>query len=51
MKTEELILRINDECHTGSPEDDHVHAENLLLEFIDDPFVTSSFKAVHRWYA
>lgn len=33
------------------PEEDHIKADDLLLEFIDNADVTENFKAIEKWYA
>lgn len=33
------------------PEGDHVEADKLLLEYINDPEVTRLFNEIEKWYA
>lgn len=32
-------------------EQNHIDADNLLLEFIDDSRVDSAFNSIRKWYA
>ena len=51
MTKEELIKKLKEECNTDDPEMDHIKADRLLLEFIDDELVTEAFKNIEMWYA
>lgn len=33
------------------PEEDHMNADQLLLDYIDDPEVTQVFYDIKKWYA
>jgi hypothetical protein len=32
------------------PETDHAEADQLLLDFIDEPIVNDAFDAIEKWY-
>lgn len=34
----------------GDREADHLEADRLLLEYIDDPEVTKAFENIPKWY-
>lgn len=49
IKAEQVKNRISDSyC---DPEADHLNADELLLEFINDPEVTKAFEYIEKWYA
>lgn len=33
------------------PEEDHIKADELLLEYINDELIIKSFKEIEKWYA
>ena len=49
MTKEELIAKL--EVITGDKERDHLVADALLLEFINEPEVAEAFDSVGKWYA
>ena len=49
MTKEELIAKL--EVITGDKERDHLVADALLLEFINEPKVTKAFEAAEKWYS
>lgn len=51
MTKEELIKKLKEECNTGDLERDHQVADRLLLDFIDEPFVTDAFYNIDKWYS
>lgn len=59
MTKEELIAKLSerslvDQFGNQEPldhEELHIRADNLLLKFIDDPDITTAFRAVSKWYA
>jgi hypothetical protein len=58
MNKEELIKKLKDiadrqdvDLLKGSFDDDHMQADCLLLEYIDDKEVTQTFENIEKWYA
>lgn len=57
MKKNELIEKLQQIIGRQATSDfrnfdeDHIEADNLLLEYIDDEEVTACFEAIERWYA
>lgn len=51
MSLEELIKKLQAECHTDDYEKNHIKADDLLLEFINDERVTKAFNDIEMWYA
>lgn len=56
MNKKELIKRLKKECNLGwkdgkDAEDNHIHADDLLLEYINDEEVTKAFEEIERWYS
>lgn len=52
MTLPELIAALN--AISGFSEDqekDHIAADNLLLDYINDPDVRKAFEAIDKWYA
>ena len=49
-KLEKLIAELK-ECNTGDVEADHANADELLIEYIDDPRVTEAYENIRKWYA
>lgn len=35
----------------GDKEQDHVNADDALLEFINDPEISTAYDAIYKWYA
>ena len=35
----------------GDPEGDHMNAENLLLDYINDEEVSILFNSIEKWYS
>lgn len=35
----------------GQIDEDHIHADVLLLKYINDPEVTELFESIEKWYA
>ena len=50
MEKEDLIKRLRD-CNSGDTENDHLTADDLLLEYIDDKEITDAYNEVDKWYA
>lgn len=50
MNKEELIEALKN-CNTGCEEANHLNADDLLLEYIDDDRVTEAFDDINKWYA
>lgn len=52
LSKEDLIhnLRQIEECPEGEMED-HVLADRLLLDYINDAEVTDAFNSINKWYA
>lgn len=53
MTKEELIKSLQRLSANGGcdPESDHGEADELLLDYIDDPDVRSAFNEIEKWYA
>ena len=53
MTKEELIerLRAIKAEHIGASEEGHVDADNLLIEFTNDPEIQEAYDAIPKWYA
>lgn len=65
MKRKELVRKLEEirknqerykdepfsEFFKFDPEVDHEKADQLLLDYIDDPEVTQVFYDIHKWYA
>ena len=49
--TKDELLKALSECNTGDEERDHVKADDLLLEYINDPEIRWLFDAIEKWYA
>ena len=49
MTKEELIDKLNGLC--SDPEENHIEADELLLEFINDEDVKEAFQSIYKWYA
>lgn len=55
MKTKltkrKLLKQLRALKNTGDTERDHVQADNLLIEYIDDPLITKAYDDLDKWYA
>ena len=51
LTIDELIKQLKALQSGFDKESSHVQADQLLLEFIDDPRVTEAFKDIDKWYA
>lgn len=54
MTREELIEQLRalrKELCKDDPENDHYNADELLLEYINDPEVTAAYRRITRWFA
>lgn len=55
MKIEELIerlLKIKDKQEDDMDcSDDHMEADHLLLEYIDNEEVSEAFESIEKWYS
>lgn len=53
MTKEELLQKLLDIAKEGrcDEENDHVDADKLLLQFINDESVTAAFDSIKKWYA
>lgn len=58
MEREDLIKRLvalkerqNASEICGDFDKDHISADNLLLEYIDDEEITKAFLNIERWYS
>lgn len=51
MTKEELIAKLNEEIGNGDQEAAHVRADDLLIEYINDPDIKEAYAAVPKWYA
>lgn len=51
MKKEELLKRLKELQGEGDTEAAHSIADNLLIEFINDPDITEAYEAIDKWYA
>jgi len=47
----ELVRRLNALNHLDDPEQAHIHADELLLKFINDKEISDAFEEIDRWYA
>lgn len=50
MTKEELIAKLQD-LDTGDEEKDHIAADRLLLDYINDYEVTVAYCAIPKWYS
>lgn len=51
MTTKDLVEKLDALSEGNDPEWDHEQADQLLLDFIDDPEVTNAFYSIRKWYA
>lgn len=50
LKKDELIAKLK-EIDSSDIEKNHIEADNLLLQYINDKKVTEAFKDIYKWYA
>jgi hypothetical protein len=50
LTKEELIKQLKD-LEGGDQETSHIKADELLIEFINDPEVTDAFECIDKWYS
>lgn len=51
MTKEELIERLEALQQDGDTEYQHGEADDLLIEWINDPEVTEAYAKIKKWYA
>lgn len=53
MTIEDLIhaLELINERSSGDREVDHIEADNLLMDYINDDRVRKAFDEIYKWYA
>jgi hypothetical protein len=51
QKERRIIKELLDMAQSYDPESAHGQADDLLLEWIDDPDVTAAYNAIEKWYA
>jgi hypothetical protein len=54
MTRDELLAKLRElgnEDDARDPEADHARADDLLLEYINDPEIAEAFNAFDKWYA
>jgi hypothetical protein len=52
MTKEELIKKLLKIAFEGSDEEhDHVEADDLLIEYINDSDIKEAYEAIIKWYA
>ncbi|MCK9556366.1 hypothetical protein M0R36_11250 [bacterium] len=51
MTKDELIKRLNEIKDEGGGEGGHMEADDLLLEYINDPDISKAFNEIERWYS
>jgi len=51
MTKEELIIKLKILAERGLPEEDHLDADELLLEYIGDPEIQIAFDNILKWYS
>lgn len=51
MTKEELIEKLKDLQDGDDTENLHIKADDLLLEFINDPAISEEYKKIDKWYA
>ncbi len=51
MDKEELINTLKNKCNTDDEEDNHLNADEALLDYINDPIVKKAFKDIDKWYS
>jgi len=45
-----VLFELQKDGMTCDPTHQHMEADKLLLQFIDDPAVTDCFNAIEKWY-
>jgi hypothetical protein len=50
MTKDELITRLK-KAEELDRETYHIQADDLLLEFINDPEITAAYNAMNKWYS
>ena len=50
MEKEELLKKLKKLYKVTDPAKDHIEADKLLLEFINDKEVTEAYNAIYKWY-
>lgn len=51
MTKQELLEQLKVYHESDDAEDAHYQADQLLLNFIDDPGITKAYEEVPKWYA
>lgn len=52
MTIDELVEKLIEIQHSENDEEqDHIDADNLLLEFINNEKVTEAFNNIYKWYS
>ncbi len=51
MTKEELLTKLTALRTSGDPEDAHCEADDLLVEYINDPDIAEAYGDVPKWYA
>jgi hypothetical protein len=51
MTKEELLVKLRDLVEDNPGEENHMEADGLLLEYINDPEITEAYRAIDKWYA
>lgn len=50
LTVEQLRVKLRELASNGNPPEDHVSADDLLLDYIGDDEVTAAFKAIPKFY-
>lgn len=50
MIKQELIDKLKEFAKAETPEYKHAEADDLLLEYINDPEITEAFDSIDKWY-
>ncbi len=51
QKLAELVARLMALAENGDPENDHIDADEALLDYIGDADVREAFHSLLKWYA
>lgn len=51
MEAQELIQKLSAINQNWDEEINHLMADDLLLEYINNPEVAKAFKSIKKWYA
>lgn len=51
MTKQELIAKLKDLQGPGDTENQHVQADELLIEYIADADIEAAYEEVDKWYA